>query len=180
MVSYMVAKHFGAKASIKISFLAIAVNLLVCLILFGISLLPGNWSEYYTFNDNRINVALNNTFGGTWFVVAGSMVAFGCSAIVNSVLNTFIGNHLNDTYKSYVMRTYISTLIGQFVDNMVFALLISHTFFEWTLIQCCVCSLTGCLLELVGEVIFTPFSYKICNQWKLDNVGKDYIERCIK
>lgn len=176
----MVTKHFGCKASIRLSFLAIVINLLVCLILFGISLLPGNWSAYYTFNNTAINIALNNTFGGTWFVVVGSMIAFGCSAIVNSVLNTFIGRRTNNTYKGYVIRTYISTLVGQFVDNLVFALLISHTFFGWSFLQCCICSLTGCLLEFIGEAAFTPFSYKICNQWEIDNVGKDYIERCIK
>lgn len=171
----IITKRFGAKPAIKLSLFAISVNLFICLILFGISKIPGNWGAYYSYNDGVVNSALNDTIGGTWYILLGSTIAMAVASIVNSVTNVFIGNLLKkDNYHTYAARTYISTLLGQFVDNMIFALLVSHTFFGWSLIQCVTCSLSGCLFELLCEIIFTPIGYKISKQWEKENVGAGY------
>ena len=67
----IITKHFGPKASNKISLLAAAINLLTCLIFFVASIIPSNASDYSTFN---------SIFGGTWFILLGSTVAFLSSA----------------------------------------------------------------------------------------------------
>lgn len=172
----MVTKRFGAKASVKISLLAMTINLLVCLIMFGISRVPGTWGEYYTFGLDEVNQALDNTIGGTWYVLLGSSIAFAASAVVNAVINVTVGKLLHqDNFRSFAIRSYISTMLAQFVDNLVFSLIVSHVFFGWTLLQCITCSITGCLVELLWEVIFTPFGYKIVKQWEADKVGEAYI-----
>ena len=74
------------------------------------------------------------------------------------------------------MRTYISTAIGQFVDNLVFALIVSHTFFGWSLLQCITCAITGAIVELLLEVIFSPVGYRVCKQWEKEHVGQNYID----
>ncbi|MDO4529019.1 MAG: VUT family protein, partial [Lachnospiraceae bacterium] len=76
----------------------------------------------------------------------------------------------------FAVRSYVSTFIGQFVDNMVFALIVSHNFFGWTMTQCVVCALTGAVIELICEVIFSPIGYRISKRWEKNNVGKEYIE----
>ena len=173
----IVTKRFGARAAIKLSLMAVGINLLFCMALFGVSKIPGNWAQFYEFENNDINVALNRTFGGTWYIVCGSMLAFIVSSITNNTLNSFIGKltHTNG-FRSYAARTYISTAIGQFIDNFVFALVVSHQFFGWSMLQCVTCSVTGALVELLCEVVFSPVGYKVCKQWESENVGQSYID----
>ena len=61
----MICKRFGAKASIKISILALAVNLAVSLCFWLCSLTPGMWGAYYDTGMIEVNTALNATIGGT-------------------------------------------------------------------------------------------------------------------
>ena len=37
------------------------------------------------------------------------------------------------------------------------------------------CSLTGAAVELLCEVIFSPFGYRISQQWEEEQVGEQYI-----
>lgn len=174
----MLTKRFGAKASIKLSLFAIGVNLIACAIFYIVSIVPGWWGEYYTFgNSDIVNVALNSTIGGTWYILLGSAIAFIISAIVNSVLNENIGKLFkHNNFKAYAVRSYVSTTIGQFVDNFVFALIVSHTFFGWTMIQCITCAITGAVIELICEIIFSPIGYKVCKKWESENVGELYFK----
>ena len=175
-----VTKHFGPKAATMLSLFAIAVNLVFCLIMFLGSLIPGVWGESFVENGGeQINVALDKTFGGTWYVLLGSTVAFIVSSVVNNFTNAGIGYAFKknpDGAAAYFMRSYVSTAIGQFADNMIFALIVSHNFFGWTILQCVTCSLTGMVVELLFEVVFSGVGYGVCRKWKRDNVGKEYFD----
>jgi uncharacterized PurR-regulated membrane protein YhhQ (DUF165 family) len=80
-------------------------------------------------------------------------------------------------------RTYVSTMLGQFIDNFVFAGLAFLVFFKlsigttlgYTLTSVLGTAILGALLELVMEVIFSPIGYHICKKWKNENVGEDYL-----
>ena len=61
----------------------------------------------------------------------------------------------------FALRSYVSTFIAQFADNMIFALMVSKIFFGWTLLQCFTCALTGAIMELLFEVFFSPMGYRI-------------------
>lgn len=173
----VVTKHFGPKASTRLSVFAMIINLLMCLIFFIVSTIPSNAANYDEFN--RI-------FGGTWFILLSSTVAFMCSAIINNFSNFFIGLAFKknpDGKLAFVTRSFVSTFIGQFFDNLIFAVLTFMVFapifwdgFSWTFVQCVTCSLIGAALELVMEVIFSPFGYMICKNWRNSNVGKEYLE----
>ena len=172
----MIAKRFGARASMLISVVATCINLLVCIVLFIAAKVPGNWGAYYSYADPNVNEILNSTIGGTWYVLLGSSIAFAASAVVNAVINVTVGKLFHqDNFRSFAIRSYISTMLAQFIDNLVFSLIVSHVFFGWTLLQCITCSITGCLVELLWEVIFTPFGYRIVKQWEADKVGEAYI-----
>ena len=173
----IITKHFGPKASNKISLLAVAVNLLTCMIFFVASIIPSNASDY---------TAFNSIFGGTWFILLGSTVAFLSSAVLNNMLNWLIGramkNHPNDKLV-YQMQTYISTFIGQFWDNFIFSVIVFVGFapifwngFHWSVLQCCTCALTGAVAELIMEIIFSPIGYRIVTRWKANAVGTEYLE----
>lgn len=138
------------------------------------------WGEAYSEGSEALlNGALDGTFGGTWYVLFGSTTAFFCSAVVNNFFNFGIGKLFKkapDGFLAYACRTYISTAVGQFTDNVIFALIVSHFFFGWSLLQCVTCALTGMLIELLCEVLFSYFGFRICRKWKLENVGSQYLD----
>ena len=172
----IVTKHFGPKASTRLSIFAICVNLLTCFIFWIASIIPTK-EDYSVFN---------TIIGGTWFILLSSSVAFLCSAILNNFMNFVIGKAFKknpDGKLAFFVRCYVSTFIGQFVDNLIFAILTFMVFapifwdgFHWTFVQCVTCSAIGASLELVMEAIFSPFGYMICRHWKENNVGKDYFD----
>ena len=182
----MICKRFGAKAAMTLSIAALAVNLCVCGIFWLLSLTPGHWGEYYSFLDSdpavaqAANLALNRTIGGSWYVVLGSALAMLVSSAVNSLSNHLIAKHLQrNNYGSFALRSFVSTALAQFVDNLIFATVVSHVFFGWTWTQVLVCSLTGALMELLCEVVFSPLGYRMARQWEEEKVGQDYIDKKI-
>lgn len=172
----IITKHFGPKASNKVAILASAINLLTCLIFYIASAIPSNAADYS---------ALNEILGGTWFILLGSTVAFISSALINNFLNWSIGKAFQnnpDGKLAFAAQTYISTFIGQFMDNFIFAIIVFVGFapifwdgFHWTILQCAMCSLTGAVAELIMEIIFSPIGYKIVKKWKKHNVGQEYL-----
>ncbi len=173
----IITKHFGPKASNRISVLAAGINLLACLIFYVASAIPSNANDYSAFD---------GIFGGTWFVLLGSTIAFLSSALINNTLNWAIGKSFKknpDGKLAYAMRTYISTFIGQFFDNFIFSVIVfvflAPIFwdgFHWSVLQCATCALTGAIAELIMEIAFSPIGYKITLNWKENNVGKEYLQ----
>lgn len=173
----VICKRWGAKASIKISLVALAANLFICVSFALLAKTPGKWGEYYASENSLVNDALNATFAGSWYVVLGSSVAFVSSSVVNALLNCAIGSLFkSDGFFSFASRSYISTAIAQLVDNFIFATIVSKVFFGWTWIQVFVCSVIGAGFELLGEVFFSGLGYKVVRQWEKEKVGQEYIE----
>ena len=173
----IITKHFGPKASNKISVLASAINLMTCLIFFVASAIPSNAADYSAFN---------GIFGGTWFILLGSTVAFLSSAILNNMINFTISKAFRknpDGKLAYAMSAYVSTFIGQFFDNFIFSVIVFVGFapifwdgFHWTVLQCAMCALTGAVAELIMEIVFSPIGYRITKKWRENSVGKEYLE----
>lgn len=174
----IITKHFGPKASNTVSVLAAAINLLTCAIFFIASAIPSNAGDYSAFD---------GIFSGTWFILMGSTVAFLSSAVINNMLNWIIGKQFQnnpDSKTAYAMRTYISTFIGQFLDNLIFSVIVfvicAPVFwdgFHWTYLQCVMCALTGAVAELVMEIAFSPFGYRITQKWRKENIGREYLQQ---
>ena len=173
----IITKHFGPKASNKISVLASAINLMTCRIFFVASAIPSNAADYSAFN---------GIFGGTWFILFGSTVAFLSSAILNNMINFTISKAFRknpDGKLAYAMSAYVSTFIGQFFDNFIFSVIVFVGFapifwdgFHWTVLQCAMCALTGAVAELIMEIVFSPIGYRITKKWRENSVGKEYLE----
>lgn len=179
LVLDMVTKHFGPKAATQLSVFAMLVNFTLCGMFYIVSIIPGTWGESYVpGSEDIINAALNATFGGTWYIIAGSAIAFLTSAAVNNFLNYYVGKAFRKNpngMAAYLCRSYVSTAVGQFTDNFVFAFLVSRTFFGWTLLQCVTCSLFGMVAELLCECVFSVFGYYVCEKWRNNKVGEAYL-----
>ena len=173
----IITKYFGPKASNKVAILASSINLLTCLIFYIAAIIPSNANDY---------TALNGILGGTWFILLGSTVAFLLSAVINNFLNWLIGKAFRknpDGRLAYAMQSYISTFIGQFMDNLIFSVIVFMFFapiywngFCWSFLQCAMCALTGAFAELIMEILFSPIGYKVIKIWKTQNVGQQYLE----
>ena len=172
LVMDILTKHFGAKAANRLSILAICVNLVCCLIFYIVSLIG-------------VNEAFDKIFHGTWFILIGSTIAFILSAITNNYSNEIVGKMFKknpDGKFAYIIRTYVSTFIGQVIDNLMFILptymLFAPIFwgkeYGWTFLQCLMCSVTGAILEMLIEFIFAPIGYRINKKWKEEKVGEEY------
>ena len=174
----VLTKHFGPKAATQVSVFATLINLILCVVFFVASSIPGTWGEsYVTGSEAVIGTALDNTFGGTWYIILGSAIAFTLASFINNFMNYSVGKIFRnnpDGMAAYLIRSYVSTTLGQFADNFIFAFLVSRTFFGWTLTQCITCSLFGMIVELICEAIFSPFGYKLCTRWKRKKIGIEY------
>ncbi len=176
----VITKRFGPRAGIMISIVGLLVNLLFALVFFIAAIIPGFWGESYVEgSQDIINIALDNTFKGTWYVLLGSSVAFIVSAVVNCLLNFAIGKAFKKNpngFLAFSLRAYFSTMVGQFVDNFLFALIVSHVFFGWSMLQCVTCALTGMVAELLFEIIFSPIGYFSLKRMEKENRGQEYLD----
>ena len=173
----IITTYFGPKASTKIAILAILVNALASLVFYIASIIPTSAGDFSSFDA---------IFKGTWFILLGSTIAFILASVINNTLNHSVGKILREkelSRKAYYLRSYISTFVAQFIDNLAFAIIVFMIFapiywdgFSWTLIQCLTCALTGAMIELISEMIFSPFGYKIVKSWQKDGIGKDYLD----
>lgn len=181
LIGDIIVKTYGAKAATKVNILGLGINLCCIGIFqfissFEIGVEPGTYD------------AFNATFSQTWQIFVASSIAFLMSGVVNNFTNAGIGKLFNnaDTKIEYMTRTYISTMLGQFVDNFIFTGLAFMVFFKlsvgssfgYTMQTVFGTSLLGAFLELLMEVIFSPIGYKICQKWRKDSVGSDYLEYC--
>ncbi len=178
MAMDILVKLLGPRASIRLTIVTLLINLLVALFFFIGSKIPGVWGESFVEGSEAvINKALDNTFGGTWYIILGSSAAFIVSGIANIMMNFGIGKLFKknpNSFLAFASRSYISTMIGQFIDNIIFALLVSRIFFGWSLVQCVTCAATGAIAELLMEIIFSPLGYKVSERLRQNGCGEPY------
>lgn len=178
-----ICKRWGPKAATKISILAIATNLGVTLVFNLLSFAPGSWGEAYGGEtaeiEKLINSVINSTFAGNWKIVIGSATAMLLSSIVNSILNHTIGKATHDdgSFKKFAIRSFISTGLAQWVDNLFFAFALWTIIFSgWTFTSIIINATIGALLELVCEVFLSPIGYKMSKGWQAEGVGQAYLD----
>lgn len=159
-------KVYGGKDALRISILAIAINLLTFGLFKLISLTPGMWGGYYATGLTEVNNALNDTIGGSTWIVLGSAFAMAVSSAVNSLTNMAVARMMKSGgYREFAARSFISTAVSQFMDNFVFALVVSVPLFGWNFRQAVFCSITAAGFELLMEVLFSGIGYRLAEQW---------------
>lgn len=162
LIMDVVCKVYGGRTAARISLVAIVLNLIFFLIFKLVSLTPGMWGAYYDTGSLAVNQALNATIGGSSWIVLGSAFAMAVSSVCNSILNVFIGrNSTGDNYGNFALRSFVSTGISQFVDNFVFAVVVSVPLFGWSMVQVLVCSASAAVFELLMEVLFSGLGFKL-------------------
>lgn len=172
----VVAKRFGAKAAILLNLLSAVCNTFFVIGLSIVAAIPT--ADDYT--------AFNTVLGGVWFITLSSIVAFVLSGVVNSLLNAAIGKLFKNKTSGaeFATRSFISTFIGQAVDNFLFIagvyVVFAPIFWGTTplpIFTCLGTAIVGGFFELLCEVITAPIGYKIVKNWEKNNVGHEYLEK---
>lgn len=170
-----VAHRFGARAAIMLNVLSAIFNVLFVIGLSIVAAIPT--AEPYT--------EFNYCFGSVWFIVLASTIAFVVSGIANSLINVAIGKLFKNgtTASEFYSRSFISTFIGQAIDNFLFIFLTYSVFAPifWKseplpALTCIGTAIVGGLFELIAEAILSPVGFAIVKDWEARNVGHDYIE----
>ncbi len=162
-------KVYGGKAAAKLSILAIAVNLIMFGLFKLLAATPGMWGAYYATALPEVNAALNDTIGGSAWIVWASALAMLVSSLVNSAVNMSVARLLHkDNYATFAARSFLSTALAQFVDNLVFAFVVSVPLFGWNIRQAVMCSLTAAGFELLLEIAFSHVGYTMAKSWNKD------------
>ncbi len=176
----VVVKVFGVRAANKLNVLGLLVNLFFV----GLFQLV---SSVQIGGDGEAYAAFDRTFSQTWQIFTASSIAFLASGIINNFLNYSVGKLFRnkpDGAFAYFTRSYVSTFIGQFVDNFVFVSLAFLVFFKlsvgtafgYTIQSAIGTAVLGAVIELLMEVIFSPIGYKVCKNWEGEKVGEDYFK----
>lgn len=163
----MLVKRFGPRAAIKINLFAMVINIIVMLLFTIAAVIPGDW----VLNDYATSI--------NWWIIAASTLAF----VVSGIVNSFLGWAIKVSFKknpngvaAYVTSSYVSTAIGQFVDNLVFAFAFTYWFGGLTIPAVMMFAATGAVVELICQIIFSPVGYRVAEKWRKTNVGSEYIE----
>ena len=157
-----IVRRFGPKASTKMTLVAVFINLVVCGVFLFAGTVSGEWGASYEY-EGQINQALDSTISGTWYILLGSTIAFITSAIVHGVTSYTVGKLFKDkeSLKAYAICSSAATSLGQFVDNFLFAFIVSRVFFGWNILQCIMCSVSGMIVEFLLSFVFVPLGHKL-------------------
>jgi len=170
-----VTKRFGARASIMLNILSALGNLFAVIFLAIVAAIPTE-TPYPEFN---------YIFGAVWFICLSSTVAFIVSGVLNSLVNSAIGKLFKNktSVAEFSARSFISTFLGQAVDNFIFIAGVYVIFAPkfWGLapmpiLTCVGTAVLGGLFELLVEIVLAPVGYKVVKNWERDHVGQEYVD----
>ncbi len=119
-----------------------------------------------------IQPALVTVFGGTWRIVAASMLGYWAGDFANSYVLAKLKIRTRGRY--LWTRTIGSTLVGQAIDSLIFYPLAFLGL--WTAEKMLQVVVFNCAFKVAVEVVFTPATYALVN-WLKRVEHEDYYDR---
>ena len=158
MITDITTELFGKKDTIKLYTIAGILNLFIVVVAQIVIAIPGVYEEQ--------NIAFAQIFSNGIRTALASFTAFWFGNYINVYIMDKLRNKASEKHKESAkgllfFRAVLSTIFGQFVDNMLFATLafapIGLSLFEtsWTAIL--TTSLFGTCMESLIESAFVPF-----------------------
>lgn len=170
------AKYFGPLASVKLNLFGL-IMYLCCVLIFQIVV----QIQYTPAMGQADYQAFNTIYAAQWKILLSSSIAYVASGIANALIHyllTPLFKNNPDGKAAYYTKSYLSTFFGQFVDNFIFVGLLNTLIvgLSWPLRPVFGAAFIGGILELVTQVLFSVWGYKVLLRWKKEGVGKSYFE----
>jgi uncharacterized integral membrane protein (TIGR00697 family) len=116
--------------------------------------------------------SLEDVFGNTWRIAAGSLIAFWSGSFANSYVMAKM--KLWSQGKRLWTRTIGSTLVGELVDSSLFYVIAFYAI--WPTEQVIHVAIAQYLLKTGWEVVMTPVTYRVVAFLKRAE-NEDYFDR---
>lgn len=171
MIMDITTELFGEKETMKVYTFAGLLNLFIVILAQIVIAIPGVYEEQ--------NAAFAQIFSNGIRTAASSFIAFWIGNFVNAKIMVSMKRAAGNSKSKllFFVRAVVSTIFGQFVDNMTFATLafapIGISLFEMTWRDILTSALFGTFMETIIESVFVPFiTIPVSNniQKKLDTV----------
>ena len=152
---------YGYSRSRRVIWLGFGALVFSFLMFLLIRLLPGEATWQQTVGQSAFDSVLGGvSFGG---IVLSSILGYLFGSFSNAVVMAFMKSITQG--KFLWVRTISSTIIGEFVDSLIFVAVATLTGvfpreLFWSL------TLTNYLFKVLVEILFTPATYKIVNKLK--------------
>lgn len=171
----MTAKHFGPLASIKLNLFGLLMYL-CCVGFFQLVVVL----QYTPAAPDADYSAFAAIYGAQWKVLLASSAAFVVSGVVNAAVHHGVGllfRRRPDGPAAFFSQSWVSTFVGQFVDNFVFVGLLNVLLsgWGWPMAPVLGAAFLGGLLELLTEMSFSAVGYRTILRWRAEGVGRDYL-----
>ncbi len=152
---------YGYSRSRRVIWLGFGALVFSFLMFLLIRLLPGEATWQQTVGQSAFDLVLGGvSFGG---IVFSSILGYLFGSFSNAIVMAFMKSITKS--KFLWVRTISSTIIGEFVDSLIFVAVATLTGvfpreLFWSL------TLTNYIFKVLVEVLFTPVTYKIVNKLK--------------
>ena len=174
----MIVKRFGPKAALKVNLAAVGVQL-VAVALFAIGgLMPRGRNALYSPEDFVWAANIDGLFKGSLWPLAAGTAAFVAGISADVFLNWAIFKRFKNkhSFKAYAVSSYASTMVAQFVDNVVFGLLFTVLAGYMKLSAVWMFAAVGAIVELLCQDVRSPVGYRISETWRKERIGQEYID----
>lgn len=150
MINDIVTEVYGKETSIKVFVIAGILNTIIVILAQLLIALPGSYEEQ--------NIAFAQIFSNSVRTTLASLTAFYIGNYINmKVMLTMKGDKNNE---GLFGRAVVSTVLGQFTDNMLFVTIafapIGLSAFEMTWVDILTSVIGGTCIETLVESIFVP------------------------
>jgi uncharacterized integral membrane protein (TIGR00697 family) len=146
---------YGFRRARRVIWIGFSGSILMAFTFFVVGLAPA--APDWPYQEDFMHI-----LGLTPRIVAASLVAY----LVGEFINSFILAKLKviTSGKYLWTRTISSTLVGQLIDTTIFMLIAFYGILPMSLLISVI--ITGYLLKVATEILFTPFTYLIVNKLK--------------
>lgn len=156
---------YGFKRARRVIWVGFACEALMAITFFIVGLAPP--SPDWAYQKDFVHI-----LGLTPRIAAGSLIAYFFGEFVNSVILAKMKIFTKGKY--LWTRTIGSTIVGELVDTSIFMFIAFYGVFPLKLIFSIIIS--GYLLKVATEIIFTPITYLVVNTLKRKE-HEDYYDR---
>ena len=154
MITDITTEVFGKKETIKLYTMAGIINLFIVVLAQIVIAIPGVYPEQ--------NEAFTLIFSNGIRTALSSFAAFWCGNYINvTIMDVMKKMDKTNSKFLFFVRAVMSTIFGQFIDNLLFATLafapIGISVFEMRWIDILTTALFGTFMETLIESVFVPF-----------------------